>query len=245
MVWERRSRGFNPERRRVLAAGIAGLLFPSWLMACSGESAESISGPESSGTIALPEPRRKGDMSVEEALLVRRSVRDYRELPVSLDELSQLLWAAQGVTHASRYRTAPSAGATYPLELYALVGQVGGLESGLFKYLVHEHALERWRTGDRRAALARAALSQAWVEQGALSLVFSAVRARTTGRYGSRGEQYVHMEAGHASQNVYLQAAALGLGTVAVGAFDDAQVKAICGMGRDEVPLYIMPVGRR
>lgn len=240
-----RHRKGNPGRRRVLTVGILGLLLPSWLAACSpGTTDQTISRSESSGNIALPEPSKRGDMSVEHALSVRRSVRDYRQLPVALDELSQLLWAAQGVTHASRFRTAPSAGATYPLELYAAVGNVGGLENGLYRYLVREHALERLGTGDIRAELAAAALGQSWIAKGALTLVFSALYDRTTGRYGARGEQYVHLEAGHASQNVYLQAAALGLGTVAVGAFDDRQVGAICGMGRQEVPLYIMPVGR-
>ena len=126
-----------------------------------------------------------------------------------------------------------------------MVGNVGGLERGLYRYLVREHALEPLGTGDARAELAAAALGQAWIAEGAVSLVFSAVYERTTGRYGTRGEQYVHMEAGHASQNVYLQAAALGLGTVAVGAFHDGRVKALCNMSSDEAPLYIMPVGRR
>ena len=239
-----RGQGGN-RRRRILGAGVVGLLLPSWLSSCSpGAPGRGNSRIESSGAVTLAEPLTQGDMSFEQALSERRSVRDFRPLPLSLAEVSQLLWAAQDVTHASRFRSAPSAGATYPLELYAAVGNVGGLQSGLYRYLVREHALVRLGVGDIRAELAAAALGQTWVAAGALSLVISAVYHRTTGRYGSRGERYVHMEAGHASQNVYLQAAALGLGTVAVGAFDDDQVTAVCGMVEDEVPLYIMPIGR-
>lgn len=194
--------------------------------------------------IALPTPRYTSTTSVEEAMLKRRSVRDYRRAPLTLAEVSQLLWAAQGITDERGFRTAPSAGATYPLEVYLLVGQVEGLAPGVYRYVPQDLALTLVVEGDRRAALADASLSQAWVRDGAISLVFTAIYERTTDYYGYRGTMYVHMEVGHASQNVYLQAVALGLGTVAVGAFDEGKVKQVLALPERERPLYIMPVGR-
>jgi len=195
--------------------------------------------------IKLPEPRYNSDVSVEEALLKRRSVRDYTGEPLKLWEVGQLLWAAQGITADWGGRTAPSAGATYPLETYLVVGDVEGLGKGVYKYNPHQHELRRVLDGDKRAELAAAALGQGWVREGAVDIVFTAVYERTTGRYGERGIMYVHMEVGHAAQNVYLQAEALNLGTVVIGAFYDDQVKRVLNLPDDEHPLYIMPVGRR
>jgi SagB-type dehydrogenase family enzyme len=195
--------------------------------------------------IALPAPRQTSAVSIEEALLKRQSVRDYRPLPLTLTEVAQLLWAAQGISARPDYRTVPSAGALYPLEVYLVVGQVSDLRPSVYHYEPEAHALTVVVEGDQRSALSAAALHQTWVRDGAVSLVFTAVYERTTGRYGDRGTTYVHMEAGHASQNVYLQAVALGLGTVAVGAFEDDQVKRVLGLPAAEQPLYIMPVGRR
>ncbi|MBN1402573.1 MAG: SagB/ThcOx family dehydrogenase [Anaerolineae bacterium] len=193
--------------------------------------------------IALPTPLARGALSVEEALRLRRSMRDYADEPLSLSEVAQCLWAAQGITDPRGYRTAPSAGATYPLELYLLAGEVDGLEPGLYRYLPAQHGLVPGRSGDLRDDLASAALGQAWVRRAPACLVFAAAFERTTARYGHRGRQYVHMEAGHAAQNVYLQAAALGLGTVAVGAFEDSQVQALLDLPADQELLYLMPVG--
>lgn len=201
--------------------------------------------PAEMGLIPLPEPRRASPTSVEEALAQRRSVRDYRDEPLTLAELGQLLWAAQGITDPAGFRTAPSAGALYPLELYVVAGNVESLPPGVYRYSPRQHALAHLAEGDRRNALAGAALGQGAVREGAAVLVFAAIYARTTGKYGERGIRYVHMEAGHASQNVYLQAVALGLGTVTIGAFYDDRVKNVVGMADDEQPLYLMPVGRR
>lgn len=222
------------------------LLLASLSLSSSCQTAEPT--PETSASpdavIPLPEPRLESDVSVEETLAQRRSVREYTSEPLTLAELGQLLWAAQGITGENRrYRTAPSAGALYPLELYAWVSNVNGLESGVYRYEPSSHALTRHRTTIDTAALTEAALGQTWVEDGAAVLIFSAVYERTTQKYGARGRQYVHMEAGHAAQNVYLQAAALELGTVAVGAFDDAAIKRAVGLADGEVPLYLMPVG--
>ena len=206
---------------------------------------QSPPGPvtEEGDIIPLPEPVRDGGVAVERALQERRSVRSYRDAPLTMQAVGQLLWAAQGITDPRGYRTAPSAGALYPLEIYLVVGQVEGLAPGVYHYLPEQHGLAHLLEGDQREALAAAALGQSCVRRGAVSLVFGAVYERTTGRYGQRGRQYVHMEVGHAAQNVYLQAASLGLGTVVVGAFDDGTVAAILRLPRDEAPLYIMPVG--
>lgn len=195
------------------------------------------------GLVGLPAPRAASATSVEEALRARRSVRDYAQRPLTLAQVGQLLWAAQGQTDSRGLRTAPSAGALYPLEIYLVAGEVEGLPSGVYRYRPQEHALEPISAGDQRKPLADASLGQTWVRDAPVSIVFAAVYARTARRYGERAERYVHMEAGHASQNVYLQAEALGLGTVAVGAFSDDDVKRLVGLLPDEQPLYIMPVG--
>ncbi|MCY0891662.1 MULTISPECIES: SagB/ThcOx family dehydrogenase [Pyrobaculum] len=202
--------------------------------------------------ILLPYPKLSGLVSVEEALANRRSIRDYTEEPLTLEELSQLLWAAYGVSE-TRYglRTAPSAGAQYPLELYALVGtngvktDKGYLAPGIYHYDPHSHSITLLKQGDFREDLYYAALEQRWVLTAPVSLIFTAVYSRTVRVYGERGRvRYVPMDLGHAGQNVYLQATALGLGTVAVGAFNDEEVARILGLSERETPLYIMPVGR-
>jgi SagB-type dehydrogenase family enzyme len=205
---------------------------------------EPLAGNESGDIIKLPEPRDSGGISVEEALLERRSIRNYKDEALTLAEVSQLLWAAQGITHPDGYRTAPSAGALYPLEVYVAAGNVVGLPAGIYKYRPQGHELEKVAGEDVRAELCAAALDQEFVEDGAAVLVFAAVYKRTTGKYGERGVRYVHMEVGHAAQNVYLQAVSLGLGTVVVGAFDDGEVERLLQMQDDERALCIMPVGR-
>jgi len=200
--------------------------------------------PVGESRIALPQPRHDSDTSVEEALLKRRSVRDYGEKALTLPEVAQLLWAAQGVTDPTGKRTAPSAGALYPLEVYAVIGNVAGVSPGVYKYMPEPHELLKVLDGDQRGALSRAALGQESISRGAMDIVITAIYARTTGKYGERGIRYVHMEAGHAAQNVYLQAVALDLGTVTIGAFDDGDVKEVLSLPEDEEPLYIMPVGR-
>ncbi|ASJ02671.1 nitroreductase [Thermococcus profundus] len=202
------------------------------------ESGGTASGEE----IALPKPRFKGEMIVEEAILRRRSMRDYLPEPLKLEELSQLLWAAQGITSPDGKRAAPSAGATYPFEVFVVAGNVEGLEPGIYKYNPQRHSLMFIKRGDYRDDLERAALDQDWVGNAAVDIVLVAFYGRATEVYGERGVRYVHMEAGHIGENIYLQATALGLGTVAVGAFDDERVSEI--LGTEGRPLYIFPVGR-
>lgn len=199
-----------------------------------------------SETIKLPEPRYDSKISIEKALLERRSIRDYRNEPLALAEVSQLLWAAQGVTDKEKgLRTAPSAGALYPLELYVAVGNISELSNGVYKYKPEGHKLKRIAEGDKRIELYNAALSQSAVKDAAVVIIFSAVYERTTEKYGERGERYVHIETGHAAENVYLQAVSLNLGTVVIGAFDDNEIKKIANMEDEEQPLYLMPVGRK
>ena len=196
----------------------------------------------SSEIIQLPEPRYEGEMSVEEAIARRRSIRYYRDEPLTLDQVSQLLWAAQGITEKKRkFRASPSAGATYPFEIYVVVGNVQGLKPGVYHYNPFNHTLELIKEGDYRKELQKAALNQEWVGKAAIDIVLVAFYERTTKYYGERGYQYVHIEAGHIGQNIYLQATALNLGTVAVGAFYDKEVAKV--VETDGTPLYIFPVG--
>jgi SagB-type dehydrogenase family enzyme len=199
--------------------------------------------PGSAGT-KLPKPDTSGRVSAEQCILQRRSVRAYRAAPLGFADVGQLLWAAQGITGGGRLRAAPSAGALYPLETYLVAGDVQALGAGVYRYQPGGHDLVMVKAGDIRRELAQAATDQECVRDGAVVIVIAAMYGRTTTKYGQRGIRYVHMEAGHAAQNVYLQATALGLGTVAVGAFRDTDVKRIIELPSDQEPLYLMPVGR-
>ncbi|MBW1870279.1 MAG: SagB/ThcOx family dehydrogenase [Deltaproteobacteria bacterium] len=195
-------------------------------------------------TVTLPAPQFDSRTSIEESLLERRSVRQYRDKELTMGELSQLLWAAQGVTSSRGYRTAPSAGALYPLEIYIAVGKVSDLSPGIYKYEPDEHKLLKICDGDKRIDLWRAALEQSPIRNAPVVLVFCAIYERTTRKYRKRGIRYVHMEVGHAAQNVCLQAVSLGLDTVVIGAFNDKEVKRVLNLEADEWPLCIMPAGR-
>ncbi|NIM04659.1 MAG: SagB/ThcOx family dehydrogenase [Armatimonadetes bacterium] len=177
-------------------------------------------------------------MPVEEALARRRSVRRFTATKLSLEQVGQLAWAAQGITHQTRgFRTAPSAGALYPLEIYVVK------QDGIFHYMPQGHRMLQISQEDVRRPLAQAALGQAFIAEAPVDFVISAVYERTRSKYGNRAERYVHIEAGHAGQNIHLQAVALGLGSVPVGAFDDRAVSKALGLPPNERPLYIIPVG--
>jgi len=189
-------------------------------------------------TIKLPPPRLKGSISLEEAIRARRSRRSFSEKALTQEQISQLLWSCQGITdQRSGFRAVPSAGALYPLEVYALT------KDGLFHYIPEGHMLQAASSEDMRGALCDAAWGQGLVRQAALDIVICAVYSRIASRYGERGVRYTDMEAGHAGQNVSLQAAALGLGSCMVGAFDPKEVAKLLGLPKDEEPLYIIPVG--
>jgi len=190
--------------------------------------------------IKLPKPEFKGKLSVEEALLKRRSVREFSKEKLTLNEISQILWAAQGITDERwGFRTAPSAGALYPIEIYVV------MQEGVFHYNVKKHSLQAIKKGDVRKELCRACLNQEYIEEAPLTIVISAVFERTCSRYGERGIRYVFIEAGHVSQNIYLQCESLGLGTVAIGAFYDSEVKKILELPKSHEPVYIMAVGHK
>jgi SagB-type dehydrogenase family enzyme len=194
--------------------------------------------------IKLPPPVYDGKISLERALKERRSMRQYANNPLILSDLSQLLWAAQGVSGSGAGRTVPSAGALYPLEVYVVVGNVSDLPDGIYRYEPQKHVLIKKADGDKRMELSRAAL-QSTIQNAPAILVFSGAYERTTAKYGARGIRYVHMEAGHASQNVYLQAVSLHLGTVVIGAFQDEDVRAVLALPENEQPLSIMPIGKQ
>ena len=192
----------------------------------------------SRGARRLPEPTRKGKVSLEEVLAKRRSVRRFEDRRLSQEQIAQLCWAAQGITEPKRgLRTCPSAGALYPLEIYVVTGD------GAYHYLPHKHAMEEHLAGDLRRKLQRAALGQPWVGQAPATVVIAAAIGRTERKYGRRAERYVHIEVGHAGQNILLQAQALGLGAVPVGAFRDAEVSKTLSLGEGLAPVYLIPVG--
>lgn len=197
--------------------------------------------------ISLPEPEPDGGTGVLRAIAERRSRRSFAPSSISLDTLGTLCWATQGITDASEgFRAAPSAGATYPLSIIAVVGRDGvtELDAGVYRYDPHEHALETLETGDVRADLRAACLDQSWVETAPVSLILVATPARTARQYGERGEKrYVPVEVGHAGQNLYLAAEALDLGTVTVGAFDDESVARLIALDDGEVPMAVYPIG--
>ncbi len=196
-------------------------------------------------SIKLPKPEYNSDVSLEESLVKRRSIRDYTGESLTLKEVSQLLWAAQGTSSSRGFRTAPSAGALYPLEVYLIVGDVQDLAAGIYLYKSKKHELVIISGKDVRLQLAGAALGQSSVKNGAIDLVFTAVYQRITRKYGDKGIKYVHMEIGHAAQNVCLQATAMELGVVTIGAFNNQKVSRILNLPKNEEPLYIIPVGKR
>lgn len=225
----------------MLRASAALLVAAMLLLApgCGKEDAQVKTAAAKPGQIILlPPPQRKGTMSLEEALARRQSVREFAATALTEAELGQLLWAAQGISHGSNLRTAPSAGALYPLEVYVATA------GGLFHYDPARHALERRGEGDVRAALSRAALEQESVRDAPAVFVITAVAGRTAAKYGpARSPRYVHLEAGHAAQNLLLEATALGLGGVPVGAFQDDASRRVLALPIAEEPLYLLPVG--
>lgn len=198
---------------------------------------------QSRRTVALPPPVLTGTRSLAQLLKQRRSVRTFAATPLALQGLGQLLWAAQGITTPDNLRTAPSAGALYPLELYVVAGNVEGLPAGVYHYDPRGHRLGLIRPGDQRQALAAATMQQAWLAQAPVVVVFGAVHARMASKYRDRADRYVSIEVGAAAENLFLQAGDLGLGTVNVGAFDDARVRRDLQLPAQVAPLLLMPVG--
>ena len=187
----------------------------------------------------LPKPRTDGPVSVEAAIAKRRSVRRYGPESLTLDEIGQLLWAAQGITgERESRRAAPSAGGRHPLVFYVC------RSDGIWRYRPQGHSLTLHRDQDVREALGEAAWKQDFIGQAPCVFAISAVFERSTERYRDRGKvRYVPMDTGHAAENLALQAVALGLVSVAVGAFDDGLVQEVLALPSQEEPLYLIPVG--
>ena len=221
-----------------------GLIFALNLF-CQETREEKPLQNSASEIIQLPAPRYDGETSVEKALLQRRSVRSYKKDPLSISDISQILWAAQEVTEKTYgLRTAPSAGALYPLELYLVVTNIDGLKPGVYKYKPQDHTIKRISEGDKRLDISNAALKQDAIENSSAIVIITAIYERTEVKYGNRSERYVHTEVGHVGQNIYLQSVSLGIGTVMIGAFKDEALKKVLGFAEDEYPLGIMPLGK-
>ncbi|MCS7230867.1 MAG: SagB/ThcOx family dehydrogenase [Elusimicrobiota bacterium] len=190
--------------------------------------------------IKLPSPNFKSNISLEETIKKRRSIRKFKPYKISLEEISQLLWAAYGVSdEKSGFRTVPSAGATYPLEVYYLT------EEGVFHYLPYNHSAESVIQKDVRNLIVEASLGQRFIMEAAIDILLCAVYERTTLCYGERGYRYVYMEVGHSAQNISLQAISLGLDSVCIGAFYDEKLREILLLPIDVHPLYIVAIGKR
>ncbi|MBN2323280.1 MAG: SagB/ThcOx family dehydrogenase [Spirochaetes bacterium] len=196
---------------------------------------------------SLPAPRIEGGPGVTEAMNARRSTRRFTDEGLGLEEVSLLLWASSGKTAdavTGATRTVPSAGGLYPVTVYLVARDVDALEQGVWRYDYRSHALTLNKKGDLSKPLSKAAGGQVYVRTAPACIVIAADPGRTARVYGTRGEtRYVHMDAGHSAQNVYLAACSLLLGTVEVGAFIDERVKSVLGLEEDETPLLIMPVG--
>lgn len=207
---------------------------------------ESPAGPAEG--VALPQPVRQGSVSVEQALATRRTHRTFAEQGLDLAQVGQVLWAADGLSGRSwgRWlRTAPSAGALYPLIIYLVAGDdsVRDLPAGVYTYLPDGHRLMPLKQGDLRQALAGACLEQMWLITAPVSLVVTGQYSRATAKYGRRGVIYTHIEAGHVGQNIFLQAEAAGLKAGIIGAFDNKAVIATLGLPQDHDPILVMPLG--
>ncbi|MDD5297520.1 MAG: SagB/ThcOx family dehydrogenase [Rhodocyclaceae bacterium] len=220
------------------------IFLPILLLAMASPCTAEVAGTEfASAGLRLPPPPSAGSVSLEEALAKRRSVRDFSPGALTLGEVSRLLWAAQGITGRER-RTAPSAGALYPLEVYLEAHDVDDLPPGLYRYQPSQHRLEAVAGAVVRQNLVAAANGQQWLGRSAAVITLAARFGRTAARYGKRGERYVHIETGHAAQNLLLQATALGLCATPVGSFDDAAVSRLFHLSDHEAPLLLLPVGR-
>ena len=200
-----------------------------------------------SGTEALPTPQTDGGEGLWRVIAARRSVRDFRDQPISREQLSQLLWATQGITGGRRgipFRAAPSAGACYPIETYVVANRVEGLEPGLYHYDVTEATLDVLRRGDLSGAIAAACLGQEMAAKAGAVFAWTAIPLRSKQRYRERAYRYIYMDAGHIGQSLHLAATALGLGCCAIGAFLDDEVNAVLGVdGLDEMAIYLSVVG--
>lgn len=238
---------FEQERRKVLT------LLVKWLVAFWSASSWSLKWAAAKdkqqfkeATMKLRPPKTDGTVSVEYAIKQRRTIRSFSPEILNLNQLSQLLWSAQGMTENGGFkRAAPSAGALYPMDVYAVVGSgsVERIEAGVYHYEPNGHALSYITKKDVRDGVAKASLSQMWMARAPLNIVITAEYSRITLKYKERGIRYAMIEAGHIAQNLFLQAEAMGLKAAIVGAFHDNELIEILKIPRTHEPLLIMPIG--
>jgi len=214
-----------------------------FILSCCSIIGTCVAAEQSSQSIKLPSANLKGSVTLEQAIADRRSERYFSQSPLNLAEISQLLWAGQGVSNLSGFRTAPSAGALYPLEIFVIVGNVVNLSPGVYRYQPSDHSLAKIMTGDIRDDLCKASLHQPAVRKAPAVILISAVFQRTKQKYGQRGIRYVYIETGHAAQNICLETTAIGLKSVTIGAFDDEKTKKLLNLKTEE-PLYLIPIGK-
>ena len=218
---------------------IFGLAILTLLPICVMDRSALAQGKSGGETLKLPPPRYESEVSIEKALLERRSIRSYKEEPLTLNELSQILWAAQGITEPKRgLRAAPSPRAVYLLEVYVLPGNVTNLPMGLYRYQPQGHELIKIANGDKKAELFKAA-GQAPIKNAPVALVITGLSEKT------QNPTWMYLEAGHAAENVYLQSVSLKLGTVAMGGFKEEEVRKVLTLPEKERVLYIMPIGKK
>lgn len=236
-------------RRQACQVGIAlgslfSILLPFQLKQVFAKPERPVNG--GGKTMDLMPPVFDGKMSLEKAIKQRRTVRSFAQEPVSWQQFSQILWAAQGITDAGGFkRAAPSGGALYPADVYAVVGEncVENLNAGVYRYKPNNHSVVKTEKGDRRKDVAVASLRQMWMAEAPVLFVITAEYDRICVKYGRRGIRYALIEMGHIGQNVFLQCQALGLEAGIVGAFDDSEVADAVGVAKDHEPLVILPVG--
>jgi SagB-type dehydrogenase family enzyme len=249
MTRKKRNSGGSLTRRESLSrlVGFLTALPLTTFYPFKGSRAEAVGQePGKEGAVRLPEPRKEGMVSLETTIRNRRTIRSFSPQSLTLSQYSQLLWAAQGITGKGGYkRSAPSAGALYPMDVYAVLGKesVAGCKQGLYHYVPARHEALLLVEGDFRKDVARAALSQTWIAEAPLVLVITAEYSRAAVKYGKRGIRYAMIEAGHIGQNVFLQAVALELGAGIVGAFDDDRLARVMKIPSSHEPLLVMPVG--
>lgn len=225
----------------VVSAVVLVVAFGAW-----GQAAPAPAGlPEAAKSLRLPVPRFEGGLAVEKTLQARRSQRAFSDQSLTLAEVGQLCWAAQGITDDKGHRTAPSAMATYPLELYVLATRVVGLPTGLYRYIPAQHELALLKPGLTSTDLANQAAKQEWIRKAPAVFVLTGVAERANRKKTSKGERFVWVEAGLAAENFFLQAVSLGLGGTYVGGFDDEGLKKFLALPAGEEPLAVLPVGRK
>jgi SagB-type dehydrogenase family enzyme len=236
-------------RREILIRSGKGLItlhFAAFLSVTGARKAKAGRSIREENNMMLPQPRFEGAVSLEQTIKHRRTIRSFGSHPLTLAQCSQILWAAQGITDDRGFkRAAPSAGALYPMDIYAVVGQDGvkSLDAGIYHYEPGDHTVSPVCGGDLRNELAAASLSQMWMASAPLDIVITAEYRRINLKYGQRGKRYAMMESGHIAQNIFLQGEALGLGVGIVGAFDDEAVNRLMKIPKSHEPLLIMPVG--